>query len=55
MDTITNIIHIDTVEEYIEKMKEAKEHNTEIFFDMSLELLNEIMLGDALDKIYNPT
>lgn len=52
MDTINNVTKINTVEEFILSATEAKKNSTQVFWDISLDVLKEIMEGDALDKVY---
>lgn len=52
MATINNVTKINTVEEFILSATEAKKYNTQVFWDIPLDVLKEIMKGDALDKVY---
>lgn len=52
MDTITNIVRINSVEEFITAATEAKKNNIQALWDIPQDVLREIMLGDALDKVY---
>ena len=54
MGTIANnVVKITTIDEFIAAAKEAKKYNINAIWDIEPDLLKEIMLSDALDKVYD--
>lgn len=53
MDTITNTTTINSVDDFIASASEAKKYGINRIWDIPLDVLKEIIEGDALDIIYN--
>ena len=53
MDTVTNTVAINSVEDFITSASEAKKFDINRTWAIPLDVLKEIMEGDALDIVYN--
>lgn len=49
----TNVVKINSIDEFVAASKEAKKYNINAVWDIEPDLLRKIMLSDVLDEIYN--